>query len=150
MTLMDEDLELLDEEACLALLGSTSIGRVAVTLGALPAVLPVNFGLLDGDIVFWTGEGTKLRAAVANAVVGFEADRIDPVDRTGWSVLVVGRAVEVKDPGTIERARALGIRPWTAANRRSHAILIHPEFVSGRRIRTDTDDDAADGLPVVE
>jgi hypothetical protein len=40
MTLMDEDLELLDEEACLALLGSTSIGRVAVTLGALPAVLP--------------------------------------------------------------------------------------------------------------
>jgi uncharacterized protein len=83
-------------------------------------------------------------------VVGFEADRIDPVDRTGWSVLVVGRAVEVKDPGTIERARALGIRPWTAANRRSHAILIHPEFVSGRRIRTDTDDDAADGLPVVE
>lgn len=143
---MDEDLELLDEDACLALLATTGIGRVAVTLGALPAVLPVNFGLLDGDIVFWTGEGTKLRAAVTNAVVGFEADVIDPEERTGWSVLAVGRAVEIRDPDTLARARALGIRPWTAASSRSHAVLVHPEFVSGRRIRPADHDDPAAGL----
>lgn len=131
---MDEDLELLDEHACLELLASTSIGRVAVTVGALPAVLPVTFGMLDGDIVFWTGEGTKLRAAVANAVVAFEADAIDVQDRSGWSVLVVGRAVEINDPDTLARARALGIRPWSLSGGRHRAVLVHPEFVSGRRI----------------
>ena len=45
---------------------------------ALPAALPVNFALLDGEIVFRTATGSKLAAALAKAVVAFQADDIDP------------------------------------------------------------------------
>ena len=45
-------LEVLDEPACLALLRSTTIGRVAITVGALPTILPVNYRFVDGAILF--------------------------------------------------------------------------------------------------
>jgi uncharacterized protein len=115
------------------LLGGCTIGRVAVTMGGLPAVFPVNFVLVDGDIVFRTGEGTKLAAALRHAVVGFEVDSIDQTYHQGWSVLALGRAEEITDEsdlGAIERAP---LAPWVQG-RRDHVVRIHPEFVSGRRI----------------
>jgi nitroimidazol reductase NimA-like FMN-containing flavoprotein (pyridoxamine 5'-phosphate oxidase superfamily) len=136
MPLIDNGLELLSEDECLALLACSSLGRVAVTLGALPAVLPVNYGILDGDIVFFTGPGTKLSAAVRNAVVAFEVDEIDSARHTGWSVLAVGMASEVTDDDEIARVRALGIRPW-AGGQRPHLVRLRPEFLSGRRITGD-------------
>ena len=45
--------------------------------GALPAVLPLNFALYGRRILFRTGQGTKLDAAVRHSVVAFEADWFD-------------------------------------------------------------------------
>ena len=56
-------------------------------MAALPAIFPVNYALLDGEIVFMTGEGTKLRAALERAVVAFQVDHIDEADAAGWSVM---------------------------------------------------------------
>jgi hypothetical protein len=79
-------------ERCLALMASVSIGRVVYTDQALPAVTPVAF-VLDGDqVTIHTASGSMLAAAVHGAVVAFQADEIDPVTLTGWSVTVVGRA----------------------------------------------------------
>jgi nitroimidazol reductase NimA-like FMN-containing flavoprotein (pyridoxamine 5'-phosphate oxidase superfamily) len=50
----EDGLEVLSEEECRALLAQCEVGRVAITSGALPSILPVNFALLDGDIVFMT------------------------------------------------------------------------------------------------
>ena len=58
------------------------LGRVGVSGGALPSVLPVNFRFDGRQILIRTGVGTKLDAAVANAVVAFEVDEIDPVAHT--------------------------------------------------------------------
>jgi uncharacterized protein len=61
---MDLDgLDLLSEQECRWLLGQAHVGRVAVGAGALPAVFPVNYALVGDEILFFTGEGTKLRAA---------------------------------------------------------------------------------------
>ena len=60
---------------------------MVVNVDGVPAAFPVNFALLDDDIVFRTAPGTKLSAALEGAVVGFEVDRIDPVFESGWSVL---------------------------------------------------------------
>lgn len=133
MTLVDDGLEILSEEECRALLARSDVGRVAVTLGALPAVLPVNYSLLEGDIVFLTGEGTKLRAALRNAVVAFEVDEIDRWREGGWSVPAIGVASEITGAEPLARAKALGIRPWAGGNR-THFVRLHPEFLSGRRI----------------
>lgn len=130
----DVGMAVLDEAECLELLRQGSIGRVAVTIGAVPAVFPVNFGVLDdGAVVFRTGTGTKLDAAMRNAVIAFEVDEVDPVHHEGWSVLVVGIADELRDPGLVERALHLPLASW-APGAKDHLVCVHPEFVSGRRI----------------
>ena len=129
----DEGLELLDEDQCLSLLASGTVGRVGVTVGALPAIFPVNFALSDGAVVFRTGSGTKLAAATDQAVVAFEVDDWQPLEHAGWSVLAVGRASVVEDPEEIAVLRHLPLAPW-APGLREHFVKMPIEFVSGRRI----------------
>src|SRR5678815_1304916 len=66
---VDEGLELLTEHDARALLASGEIGRVGITIGALPAIFPVNYRVIDGAIVFRTAPGSKLSAAAEGAVV---------------------------------------------------------------------------------
>ena len=69
--------EVLGLAECQRLLGTVSIGRIVFTVGALPAVHPVNF-VVDGDeILFRTNSATKLAAATRNAIVAFEVDAFD-------------------------------------------------------------------------
>ena len=131
--LVDDSLEILTEQQCRQLLAQAHVGRVAVTIGALPAIFPVNYALMDGAIVFMTGEGTKLRAALSNTVVAFEVDAIDPLAHGGWSVMAVGIASEITGPD-LEQARTLPLRPW-APGERGHYVRIAPELISGRRIQ---------------
>jgi len=126
-------LEVIGRDECLRLLAGATLGRIGVTSGALPAVLPVNFWL-DGDrILVRTGEGSKLDAAARNAVVAFEADDFDPMYHSGWSVLVTGVAREVTDPGELA---ALGNAPLTrwAPRGNGHLVAIATDMISGRRI----------------
>jgi nitroimidazol reductase NimA-like FMN-containing flavoprotein (pyridoxamine 5'-phosphate oxidase superfamily) len=133
MLLIDNGLEILSPAQCRDLLAHATVGRIAVTVAALPAIFPVNYGLLGDEIVFLTGEGTKLRAAVERAVVAFQIDHFDELATSGWSVMAVGMAQEITDPDQIRAARRLGLRPFAAGDR-SHFVKISPEFLSGRRI----------------
>lgn len=139
--LHDNGLEMLGPDECVRLLRLESIGRVAVTMGGLPAVFPVNYQVADGKVVFRTGEGTKLHAALRNAVIAFEVDRLDRVYSEGWSVMVVGTASEVTDGDRLAQLGRKGPRPW-APGRRDRYIEVPLDFVSGRRIRHDMPDGA--------
>lgn len=133
--LVEEGLELLAPAECLRLVAQRPIGRVAVSMAALPAVFPVNFCLVEGDVLFRTAPGTKLAAAVRQAVVAFEVDDFDVEGHRGWSVLIVGTATEL----AADELAALGplpLRAW-AHGERDHVVRIHSEFVSGRRITFD-------------
>jgi nitroimidazol reductase NimA-like FMN-containing flavoprotein (pyridoxamine 5'-phosphate oxidase superfamily) len=125
-------LEKLSRSECMRLLESASIGRVGVSIGALPVILPVNFAVVDGDIIIRTGAGTKLDAAAINLVVAFEVDGFDPVWHSGWSVLVQGLAKVVADPGELQRLRRLRLAPWTGID--GHFVRIATQFLSGRRL----------------
>jgi CBS domain-containing protein len=128
-----EGVDLLSEQECRWLLGQARVGRVAVSLGALPAVFPVNYAVAGDEILFFTGEGTKLRAAATKSAVAFEVDRIDAFTQTGWSVLVAGTARERTEPAVIAAAERSGLRPWPGGDR-FHLIGIAIDFVSGRRV----------------
>jgi uncharacterized protein len=131
--LVDNGLEILNEAECIHLLGTVKVGRIAITAGEIPVVLPVNFGLVGGEILFFSGSGLKLVAADERRTVSFEADDFDVAARTGWSVLVAGRLERAGDIGR-SRARDLGLYPWAAGDR--HALVrIRPTFWSGRRLR---------------
>ncbi len=133
MVLDRNGLEVIPRDECLELLRGSILGRVVVAMGALPAALPVTFGVLGEDIVFMAGIGTKLEAAVSKAVVAFEVDDIDPVARTGWSVLVTGWSSLVTCPDEVAAIRQLGLEPWVPGER-GHFVRIRSEVVSGRRL----------------
>jgi nitroimidazol reductase NimA-like FMN-containing flavoprotein (pyridoxamine 5'-phosphate oxidase superfamily) len=126
-------LEVLDRAQCLALLRTATIGRIGTTIGALPTVLPVNFRVVDDQVVFRTTAGTKLDAAATNAVVAFEADAIDAMSHGGWSVVVTGIAREVVDPGELDRLTDAHI-PFWAPTADGHVVSIRTDRISGRRI----------------
>jgi nitroimidazol reductase NimA-like FMN-containing flavoprotein (pyridoxamine 5'-phosphate oxidase superfamily) len=126
-------LEVLSRDACLRLLATATLGRVGVSVDALPRVLPVNFRFDGGRILIRTGTGTKLDAAADNAVVAFEVDEIDPVAHTGWSVVVTGMARELTDAGELAAAQAPPLARW-APGSGHRLIAISTDLVSGRRI----------------
>jgi uncharacterized protein len=135
MTRDRNGLEVLTRQDCLRLLDQAHVGRIAVSIGALPVVLPVNFALLDGDILIRTGRGTKLDAAATNAVVAFEIDGVDPYYHTGWSVLIQGIAEEITDDDELNRAEAVPLVPWAGVN--GHYLRVSAQIMSGRRLTID-------------
>ena len=126
-------LEILDEATCLRLLATATIGRLALTTGALPNVVPVNFLLTDRGVVFRTGWGAKLEAATRSTVVAIEADAIDAVSHAGWSVVVTGTACELRSPAEIRWARSLPLAHWGAGDGDRY-VLVPLTIVTGRRI----------------
>jgi len=123
----------LDEARCLTLLGECRVGRVAVLVSGVPHVVPVNYAMFDGAIVFRSGTGTKLHAAIESQPVSFEVDRIDEATRTGWSVLVSGTATVVTDGDERRRIDALDLEPW-APGTRDELVRVRADLVSGREI----------------
>ena len=126
-------LEVLGRDESLRLLSSAVLGRIAVSSGALPTILPVNFRYDGRRILFRTGAGSKLSAATDHAVVAFEVDDIDAATQTGWSVMVTGVAREVTDPAELDAARALPLVRW-APGPDHRVVAVRPDLVSGRRI----------------
>jgi uncharacterized protein len=117
----------------MTLLMEASVGRLGLSIEALPVILPVNYVLIDDSIVFRTVHGTKLDAATRHAVVAFEVDQYEPDGSAGWSVLVRGRASEITDPEIPTTARARGLSSWALDGAADHYILIDTDVVTGRR-----------------
>lgn len=126
-------LQVLDEETCRAHLRTASIGRIGTTIGALPAVLPMAYTMLDDDIVFRSRPGTQLTAAILAAPVAFEVDHLDRDTRTGWSVMVVGRARPVELERDLARIESLALDVWSN-DEDDHVLRIDTRFVTGRRV----------------
>ncbi len=128
-------LEILGPAECEALLQRMPIGRVVfVDDEGQPLALPVSYRWHEGNVVFRTLEGQKLRAAVMNQRVTFEVDFWDPETRTGASVLVKGKASTVDEWAEIELLEQLGLMPWASERWRARWIRVTPVEISGRRV----------------
>jgi uncharacterized protein len=132
-------LYVLSEEACFALLASQWFGRVGVSVGALPAILPVAYGLDDRSIVFRTVAGSKLDAIGHGQVICFQVDQAERDTHDGWSVQVIGQATEVVDPVECSRLATLRIDPWPSLDA-DRFVRLPATIVSGRAIGNPPDD----------
>ena len=131
-------LEALPLAECLRLLARIPVGRVGFNLDGEVVILPVNHALdSDSNVVFRSAAGSKLTAAAGQDAAVFEADDYDPISRTGWSVLVSGRAEAVYDDADIQALDRLGLAPWPTAVDRPYWIRIRPISITGRRIQPD-------------
>jgi hypothetical protein len=125
-------LDVVRETECRQLIKSGRVGRVAFELAGRLSVLPVNFAMHDGVVVFRTAATTAIGHYGAGPV-SFEADRIDEGLHEGWSVLISATARQAKDEELT--ALALSVEPWAGGDRGVY-VVIEPEQVNGRRIRT--------------
>jgi nitroimidazol reductase NimA-like FMN-containing flavoprotein (pyridoxamine 5'-phosphate oxidase superfamily) len=133
---MDRDrngLEVLDRAGCLQLLAGAAFGRVALTAGALPVILPVTYKLVAERVVFSTASGAKMRAATAHAVIAFEVDHLDVLSHSGWSVLVTDIARPVYDEAEAEALWGAGVPRWLAGDDAA-LVTLATERISGRRL----------------
>jgi len=125
-------LSALAPEACRELLSGHGVGRLALTVGGAPSILPVNYDVVDGAVVFRTAAGAP--ALAAGQTVAFEVDHFDEARSEGWSVLVTGPAEQVTDPaGIAALAAAAATTPWAGGDRPTW-IRIRPDHITGRRI----------------
>jgi uncharacterized protein len=126
-------LEILPFDECLRLLASVPVGRIGFFADGELVLLPVNHVIDGQDPVFRTARGSKLSAAEGQNLAAFEADHYDEQTRTGWSVLVIGRAEVVYDEAEVQRLNRRGLHPWVTAVERPFWIRIRATSVSGRR-----------------
>jgi nitroimidazol reductase NimA-like FMN-containing flavoprotein (pyridoxamine 5'-phosphate oxidase superfamily) len=127
----DEHLEALSTRECLAYLARGGLGRISFVVNGIPVILPVSYLLDDGEVVFLTGSGTKLRSAFAESIAAFEIDHLD-AERRGWSVLVIGETSADDDPAEVARVRELGLEP-AAPGPHDHVVRVRRRWISGRR-----------------
>lgn len=128
-------LDPIPEPEALALLGGVDFGRLVFTEHALPAVRPLNHILEGGDVIIRTRLGSAAATTAVPPVldvVTYQADRIDPDDRTGWSVVVTGRASVVTDPDRQRRCAEL-LHPWVELPM-DLTLAIAAEIVRGFRL----------------
>jgi uncharacterized protein len=122
--------EIISYEECRELLRHESVGRLGVVVDGRPEIFPVNYGL-DGDgIVFRSNRGRKLTGALLGDVV-FEVDSIDVESRSGWSVIVHGRAHDISQFDGPALSAQLET-PWTGT--KEALVRISAESVTGRRV----------------
>ncbi|MFD1546057.1 pyridoxamine 5'-phosphate oxidase family protein [Nonomuraea guangzhouensis] len=131
-------LESLDHDECLKLIEPGGIGRVAFNGPHGPTVLPVNYKLHHGSIVFRTASGGPIDQDLRTGQegveikIGFEVDRIDEAQREGWSVLVQGPAHHVS-PDELSEVIDADVTPWAGGERHLY-VRITPHQITGRRI----------------
>ncbi len=128
-------LEVLSPAECLDLAASRPIGRIALVRDGCIDVFPINYCVVDRTVAFRTAGGAKFTAAFRGSVVAFEVDSYAARRRTGWSVVVRGRAERVTDEAAIARLEATGLRTWSPSAPQAEWVIIRPDEVSGRRLR---------------
>lgn len=89
-------------DECRRLLAAADIGRVAISAGALPFVLPVQYTLQDDHLLLRTPGHHEVGDGIDGQVVGFEADTIDLDHGVGWCVSVTGTVHVVADAVAVE------------------------------------------------
>lgn len=131
---MTAELRELGRARCVELLATKRLGRVAVTLQGVPHIVPVNYALLDGEVVFRSGAGTKFHSALLTEPMSFQVDDYDELGHRGWSVLVSGRSSVVADPAVLAKVDALRLQS-VDPTAKPDVVRIHADLVSGREIR---------------
>ena len=125
----DEPVRELTSEECWEFLADQELGRLAFRLLDETHIVPVNFAVDDGTLLFRTDAGSKLFGVELGAQVAFEVDEIE--GETARSVVVRGRARRLEEPEEY-RADQIPLHTWVDTPK-YYVVEVTPEEVSGRR-----------------
>lgn len=118
----------LGPDECWALLRAEEMGRLAYHLVDEVHVVPINYAVDDGELLFRTTAGNKLLAAALGSEVALEIDWHE--DDRAWSVLARGR-LRVLDEVEEHRLDGLSLRPWVPTLKYD-VVGLRPTAITGR------------------
>ncbi len=111
---------------CWELLRGQSLGRVALSLEALPAILPVQY-YVDADVLkICLGFYDIPPASVTDTVVAFAADSLAAGTGGGWSVQV---------QGVVHPPRSIGVDTACGQPTAGQIVDLRPASITGHRVR---------------
>ena len=118
----------LGPDECWSLASALPVGRLAWTGPHGPTVIPVNFAVTGAEVLVRTTAYSEMARECDDSPVAFEVDEVDASARSGWSVLMRGRAhLESVPPGDA------GPDVWPPGPR-SLQLRIEVTEVTGRRL----------------
>jgi len=124
----------LTTDECLSLLSSHSAGRIALNTPGGLRILPVNYAMFGDAVVFRTLPYGEIANNAHAAEIAFQIDMLDHDLKRGWSVLAVGVARRVDDPGDVKMIRdEWDPEPWAAGLRNLYFKLDWTQL-SGRQV----------------
>lgn len=131
MTTISEDQPVgeLTTSECWELLDLEEFGRLAYRLVDEVHLVPINYVVDAGSLLFRTTSGNKLLAAALHSDVAFEIDWHD--DSAAWSVVVRGKLHRLPE-NQEHRVDDLPVHPWVPTLKYDVVELV-PDVVSGRR-----------------
>jgi uncharacterized protein len=111
---MDRSAVELSTDECWELLATSTLGRLALSIHALPIILPVRYVVDDASVTISLDRLGMPDAAVDNSVVAFAVDEISPVSDEGWWVQMQGIArltAPTGAPGAVDSTRIVRVVP---------------------------------------
>jgi nitroimidazol reductase NimA-like FMN-containing flavoprotein (pyridoxamine 5'-phosphate oxidase superfamily) len=126
-----DDAQVLSDAECQDLLASTNLGRIALTIRALPVIMPVNYGYLGGSVILGMSDGPARRALAEENVIALGVDSSNLTD-VFWALLVIGKATEVTDTPQRAQFQSLGLADPTGLPA-SHYLQLQPDILTGYR-----------------
>lgn len=122
------EVTVLEEQQCWDFLRSEELGRLAFRLADEVHIVPVNYAVDSGALLFRTAPGDKLLSVAIGGKVAFEVDHVGE-DRA-QSVVVRGTA-RILGEDEAQRAELVALRPWVGTYK-YNVVEIAPESVTGR------------------
>jgi nitroimidazol reductase NimA-like FMN-containing flavoprotein (pyridoxamine 5'-phosphate oxidase superfamily) len=129
VTTEDSPVEELSLEECWQLLELEEFGRLAYRLVDEVHMVPINYAVDAGTLLFRTGSGNKLLAAALHSDVAFEIDWHD--DLAAWSVVVRGQ-LRLLHEDEQHRVDGMLVQPWVPTLNYD-VVELTPVSVTGRR-----------------
>lgn len=108
-----------------------TVGRVALVVGALPEIVPVNFRVAGETVVFGVHSESVLAAGHEGMVVAFQVDSFDPARESGWHVHAVGTLCEVLSADELAVAGGSVPASWARGEEAERVVQIELAVVSG-------------------
>jgi nitroimidazol reductase NimA-like FMN-containing flavoprotein (pyridoxamine 5'-phosphate oxidase superfamily) len=129
VTTEESPVEELSLEECWQLLELEEFGRLAYRLVDEVHLVPINYAVDAGTLLFRTTSGNKLLAAALHSDVAFEIDWHD--DLAAWSVVVRGQLRRLHEDEQ-HRIEGLRVQPWVPTLKYD-VVELTPVSVTGRR-----------------
>jgi nitroimidazol reductase NimA-like FMN-containing flavoprotein (pyridoxamine 5'-phosphate oxidase superfamily) len=120
------------QDQCWALLRGAQLGRVAFASGESIEIMPIDFVVDHGSVVFRTDSPSTAAAAASGRTVAFESDGYLSETSEAWSVVLKGQLAEILHLDDVLATFSLPLYP-SQPGRKAHFMRLAPVEITGRR-----------------